>query len=137
MAGSHGNTVAIQNGSDIVWMDSVEHEGKHPDFLAGSAEYPKARDRAQQFCPVRQQFSFVSGRAPEPNPREVFQRGAESDGPRNMGRTRLEFVRQFVIGRLFKRDGTDHVTARLIRGHPVEQLLTSVENTDAGRPEYL
>ena len=109
-----------------MWMHALEHKRKHANFFASSADHSQSWDCVQQFCSIGQQFSFVSSRAIDSNSLQILQRRAESDRSRNVRRTRLEFVRQFVIGRLLESDGTDHVATCLVRRHFIEQILASI-----------
>src|SRR5437867_12706325 len=131
MAGPYGNAIPIEDGADVMRVDAFQHDRKHADLFASGPDQSQTWNCRQHFCPIHQQFSFVSGSAIESDLRDVLQCGTKSDRTGNMRRTRLELIWQFIKSRLFESDGTDHVAACLIRRHLVEQVLPAVQNTNA------
>ena len=120
-----------------MWMHAIENERQHANLLACSSDQAQAMDRAEQFRPVIQQVSFVTGRTIDSNLRDVIQGRTESNSSSNMRSTRFELVGQFVINGLLECNGTDHVAASLVRRHAFEQIFTAVQNPNARRPEHL
>jgi len=137
VAGPDGDSIAIEHRTDIMRMDTLEHKREHAHLLARSSDQSQAWNRTEQLCAITKQFLFVRCGAIDAYSRDVLQRGAEPNDSGDMRRTCLELVRQFVVDRLLESDGADHVAASLVRRHLLQQLLTSVQNTDARRAEYL
>src|SRR5262245_7925616 len=79
----------------------------------------------------------MSSRVVDSDSRHEFQRSAKSDGSGNMWRTRLKLVGQLVVDRFLERDGTDHVSAPLIRRHLFQQTFAAIKNSDTRRSEHL
>src|SRR5262249_50056574 len=103
----NGDSVAIEDGANVMRVDAVEYERQDADLLAGRPDYWEAGNGAKESRSESKQFSLMSSRAVDPASRHVFQRGAKSDSSGNMGRTRLKLVGQLVVDRFLERDGTD------------------------------
>ena len=72
-----------------------------------------------------------------PIARQVLESGAQRDRTRDVGRARLELVRDHVVGRLLERDRQDHVPAAVPGRHGLQQRGPAPERADARGPEGL
>ena len=61
----------------------------------------------------------------------VVEGGTETDGVGHVGRTSLKASRRHIVLRAFDGHVLDHVAATLPGLHLVEQVLTTIDHTDA------
>ena len=64
---------------------------------------------------------------------QVLDRASQADRPGDVGRARLELVRQVVPGAALEGHGANHVAAAEKRRHRVEEGFLPVEDADSGR----
>ena len=72
-----------------------------------------------------------------PDAAQIVARRGEANGVAHVRRARLELVREHVPRRALVADELDHVAARLIRRHRLEQRAPAHETADAHRAEHL
>ena len=94
-------------------------------------------DRIQLLRCITQQFILVSGYILHPQMIDIPQRFCQRRTADIIGRTCFKLERQFIEGRLFKRNGRNHFTASLVRGKLIQPFFLSIQNTDTGRPVHL
>ena len=86
---------------------------------------------------VLQQLVLVGRDVRQPEPVDVIERGAQSDGVGDVRRAGLELGRELGERRLFERHVADHVAAALPRRHDLQQFFLGVNGADAGGAENL
>ena len=98
LPGAHGDALLIEQGAEIVRMAAVQEKGDHRQPFRGFADDSEA---GQLLEPVNRQID----QAPFPGEQlgvrhraKVIHRGTQADCPGDVGRTRLELVRQPVVG---------------------------------------
>src|SRR5438270_10610038 len=102
MAGANGDSVLIENRSDVVWMNAFERERDDARFVRGRSDDAQTVDFLQTTRRVREEFLFVRADVLDADRGDVIERGGEADHPFDVRRSRFEFVRQRVVRRLLE-----------------------------------
>ena len=113
-------------------MNSVHDEGEDSGLLRGRADDPQPADPGDRLRGVRQQVPLVRADGLQPVPVQIIDGRAEGDGPRDVGRSRLELVGEPVVGGLLEGDGADHVASPLVGRHRLEEPRLAVQHSNPG-----
>ena len=92
MARADRNALAVEDGGDIVWMNTVEHEGKNTRLGVRGADQPKTPDLGERADAVGEDFMLVGCKCVVFQPGEEVDGRAETDGASHVGRAGLELV---------------------------------------------
>ena len=114
-------------------VDAVQGEGDDGGFVAGGADNAQAGQGSEcLFCRLAQGFFMRSevGEALVGNP---VQRGAEADHFDDGWGAGFEFLRGGGVVGVLEADAQDHVAAGLVGRHGIQQVVSAIENADAGR----
>ena len=137
VAGTDRDAVAIENGSNVVRVDSIHDERNYAGLLAGGADQSHSRNRGQRSRRMGEQGVLVPLGGRKVDGVQVIDGSAEADNAGDVGGPCFEFIREVVVRRFLKGDGADHVAAALPRRHFSEQRGLAIEYADAGWTEDL
>src|SRR5437016_12192806 len=131
MSGSDSNSLLVEDGPDVMRMDTVQQEREHASLFFCGADQTNAGNRGNGFSGIGQQLVLMRSYVVHPEAIHILDGCAQTDGTRHMGRACLKLVGQLVVNRLLEGYGTDHVAAALIRRHGIQQSRFAVQNADA------
>ena len=138
MPGADADAVLVEDRREIVRVHAVHGERDHAGPLVGwRSVHLDAGDLRQRIGNERGERHLVRAHAGHAERREVVARGGHPDGVGRVRRPRLEFVWQHVPRRAVVVHELDHVAARLVRWHLLEQRAPSNQAAGAHRPAHL
>ena len=120
VAGTHCHTGSVENGADIMRVDTCYGERQNTGLFPSGTDQAQTSNCLGLFGGIGEQCIFVSGNRRQAQFADVVDRRAEADAASDMRGARLKLVGQIVISSLGKSNFTNHVTATLIRRHGVE-----------------
>ncbi len=112
MANANGDALEVKGGPHVVRMETGDVERNHARALSRilGPEHHHPLGLEQSPGLVSESVLMRADRV-EPDRRQIIERGTEGDLVGEVGRARLEFVRQRVPRRFLERDTRDHVSA--------------------------
>ena len=138
VARAHGNTLAVEDGADVVRVDAVDHEGDDARLPCRRADDADFGNRVEQRGCVLEEVRFVALDVVHAQFGDVVDRGGEANRARDVGCARLEAFGDRRERRRFEGDELDHAAAGLVGGHPFEKLAPSIEHADStGSVEFV
>jgi hypothetical protein len=105
------DALAIDDRSDVVRVDAVEHERQDARLAARRSDEAETVDGGERLGSVLEQVLLVLANPRKADRLDVVDRHAKRDGPGNIRCAGLELVRQVVPRRFFERHGADIVAA--------------------------
>src|SRR6266478_8496179 len=97
MPGPNGDAVLVENGPEVVRMHARDGEGNQTCLVAGRTHDAQIRDPGQYRRRMMEQGVLVALRGVAIQSEQKIHRRAQSYASRDIGRARLELVRQDVV----------------------------------------
>ncbi len=129
MAGTDRDAFEVEARADVQRRQRriIDDEGNGRRFVGRRADDANTGNVAQALgCQVHQPL-LMGGNGIEADVVDIIERGAQADRAGDVGCARLEFIRQFVIGRLLEADRANHVATPLIGGHQFQMPRLAVQ----------
>ena len=138
MTGANGDAVLIEDGRDVVWVDTVQGEGDKPGpFLRPRAKDAHTFDLRHLFIGVGGQSVLLLPDPIEPHFAEVVHCGAQADAFGDGRGAGLKLVGDGVPAAAAHFDFADHVAAAHEGGHDFKQFALAIEDADTRGPAHL
>ncbi len=138
MAHADGDPFGVEEAADILGVDAIQIEADDSGlFLWRGAVDLEVADCIQCTVKFDRQFALVGGDLGHADFVEVVNRGGETSGFGDGGRSRFEFGGELARREAIERDLIDHAAAAEEGGHLGEEFFFAIEHTDAGGAEDL